>query len=162
GKPAEIEQNIQAIERIEGSLARYFQARYLLWQARRSNEKAAAQRLRIDAQGILSELKTRRAGWAPVLTAQAELEEQELEERGKAKADDSRIKEQRDALIASYLRAIELGQHSPAVVRRTVQLLFAAGRGHEALELYNRIPASTQIAGDLGRFTAQVALASRD
>jgi tetratricopeptide (TPR) repeat protein len=162
GSAAEIEPNIRAIERIEGSLARYFQARYLLWQARRSTEMVAAQRLRIDAQGILSELKTRRPDWSLVPWAQADLEEQELEELVKAKADQTRIREQQDALIASYLRAIELGQHSPALVRRTVQLLFAAGRGHEAVDLYNRIPAATQVAGDLGRFTAQAALASRD
>src|SRR5262249_10106756 len=93
----------------------------------------------------------------------------DLDELVKAQADPDRIgaqqdlvRAQQDELIASYLRAIELGQRNPAVVRRTVELLFAAGRGHEALELYNRIPAATQVAGDPGRFAAQVAVASRE
>ena len=161
-KPAEIAKNLQEIERIDASWARCLQARYLILQARRTTDKAAAKRLRIDAQGILRQLKGLRPDWSLVPWVQAELEEQELEELVKAKEDPSRIRAQQDDLIASYLRAIELGQRSPIVVRRTVQLLFETGRAPEALELTSRIPAGTQVASDLGRFTAQVALASRD
>src|SRR5579883_1977530 len=78
-KPAEIEKQLTEIERIEGSWARCFRARYLLWQARRSGEPAAARRLRIEAQAILRQLKASRPDWSVVPTVQAELDEQELE-----------------------------------------------------------------------------------
>ena len=43
-----------------------------------------------------------------------------------------------------------------------VELLFQAGRGSEALEIYSQIPAIGQLTGDLGRRASQIALANRD
>jgi hypothetical protein len=122
----EIDKNIKRIEEMEGSeglLGRYCQVRYLIWQAQRAGDKdpqkAEALRLRTKARVLLNELMSRRANWSVIPLALAELEQQELAQ-GSLKADEIQAKE--ESIIRFYRRAIDLGQHSSAVVRRTVQL----------------------------------------
>ena len=67
-----------------------------------------------------------------------------------------------ESIIRYYRRAIDLGQRSSAVVRRTVKLLFKNKRGSEALDLLNAIPVESQLAGDLGRQASTFAVESRD
>jgi tetratricopeptide (TPR) repeat protein len=160
GDKAAIEKIIKAIERIDGLHGRYYQARYLIWQAQHTGDAGAQQILRTDARALLNELKSRRQDWSLIPLAQAQLEEQELTQDGLTE-DQKRTK--LEALINNYLRAIDLGYRNLAVIRRTVQLLVAAGRSNEVLQLYNRSPVANQLAAsDLGRWAAQIAVANRD
>ena len=55
--------------------------------------------------------------------------------------DEAQKREKLESAINSYRRAIELGLRDPVIVRHVVELLFQAGRGSEALEVYSQIPA---------------------
>src|SRR5207248_1252606 len=109
GKP-EIEQRLREIERIDESMARYFTAHYLIWQAARAGSQDATEkkRLRNEARAILDELKSRRPDWSRIPLAQAQLEEQELAELGSDEARRRERREMQETLINSYLRANDL------------------------------------------------------
>ncbi len=95
--------------------------------------------------------------------ALARLDQDELAE---AKGDEDEVKNRRqeklESAITSYRRAIELGLRDPAEVRRLIELLFLAGRGSEALEIYSHIPAIGQQPGGLEQMMSEVALRHRD
>ena len=158
----EIEKNIKQIEEIEGSdgsMGRYCQARYLIWQAKRAGDSSSREAQRTRARLILNELLSRRADWSLIPITLAQLEEQELDQGG-LKEEEKRAKEQ--IIIGFYLQAIKLGYRSQAVMRRTVRLLIESGRGREALELLTSIPVESQLAGDLGRQASQDAIKKGD
>ena len=73
--------------------------------------------------------------------------------------DEALKREKQESIITLYLSAIELGSRNPDVVRRAVELLFTTGRTNEAIQLFSRIPAATQLGGDLGQMVAQAAIA---
>ena len=153
----DIEKNIRQIEEIEGKeglQGRYCQVRYLIWQAKRAGDKDTRLAIQLKARRLLDDLVSRRGDWSLIPLAAAELAEQELE--GDLKGDELRAKEQ--SIIGFYLQAIKLGQRRPAVLRRTVQLLFQNGQGGSALELLGNMP----IGGDVGRHATRFALETRD
>ncbi len=162
GDRDQIESNIKRIQSIEGDeglLGRYCQVRYLIWKAQRETDLGRRESLRISARDLLGELQTRRQDWSVLPLALAELAEQELAQ-GKLTDDEKRTLQ--ETIVSHYLRAIDLGQHRSALVRRAVELLFALGRGNDALLLFNRIPVESQLAGDLGRAATRIALENRD
>ena len=142
----EIEKNIKQIEEIEGKeglLGRYCQVKYLIWQAERAEDRDTRLAIQLKAHMLLDDLVSRRGDWSIIPLASAELAEQELDQ-GNLKEDEKRAKE--ESIIGFYLQAIKLGQRSPYVVRRTVELLFKNGRGNEALVLLSSIPVESQLA----------------
>jgi tetratricopeptide (TPR) repeat protein len=151
---AKVEARIRAIERIDPTSSRLYRATYLTSQAGRSKDEDERNRLRTEARALLAELKTRRDEWELIPLAQAALEEQELPQ---VELIESRKRDKQEALITLYLHAIELGSRNPFAVRRTIELLFTTGRSNEALQLFSRMPAATQLGGDLMQMVAQVA-----
>ena len=58
---AQAEKQIEAIDQIDGSYARFCRAEYLIWQAGRPDvDKVEKERLRTDARALLADLRTRR------------------------------------------------------------------------------------------------------
>jgi tetratricopeptide (TPR) repeat protein len=163
-RKAEIEKYIRQIEEIEGSdgsMGRYCQARYLIWQAdQRATDANSREALRTKARVILNDLLSRRADWALIPLALAQIEEQELAEQSSLKDEEKQAKEQR--IVGLYLQAVGLGHRPAPILRRTVGLLIKNHRGREALELLNSIPVESQFAGDLGRQASQYALEKGD
>ena len=158
----EIERDIKQIGEIEGRdgvLSRYCQVRYLIWQAQCATDKSKQLTRRTEARVLLNELMGRRGDWSVIPLALAELEEQEIVQGGLTE-DERRVKE--GNVASYYLQAVRLGQRRPALVRRTVELLFRNKRGPEAMELLNSIPVASQLAGDVGRQAAQFAVDHRD
>ena len=155
----DIETQIKTIERIDGTYGRFCRAKYLTWQASRSKDEVEGKRLRTEALALLAELKTRRDEWDQIPLAEADLVDQELAQVG---LDEALKREKQESLIALYLRAIDLGSRNPNVVRRAVLLLLTTGRSNEAIQLFNRMPAATQLGGDLGPLVAQAAIAQND
>ena len=150
---AQAEKQIEAIDRIDGSYARFCRVQYLIWQAGRPDvDKAEKERLRTDARALLADLRTRRPDWDRIPLVSAKLEEQELAQEG---LDENQKQEKLEALILSYRRAIDLGSRDTAVVRRLVQLLTASGRGGDAIQLFTQIPATSQLGGELERMDVE-------
>ena len=159
---AVIENTIKQIGEIEGKegvLGRYCQVRYLIWQAQRSADKSMQLTCRTEARVLLNDLVGRRGDWSVIPLALAELEDQEIKQGGLTE-EERRVKETNVA--SYYLQAVRLGQRGPAVVRRTVELLFKNKRGSEALDLLNSIPVASQFAGDVGHQAALFAVESGD
>ena len=164
GNKKEIEKNIAQIERIEGDegmQGRYCRVLYKIWQIDQVSDQKSRQELRTRARTSLADLRTRRPDWSVIPLWFAQLDEQELDEREK-ELDEKEKQEKRAGIVNSYIEAINLGERSSAVVRRVVELLFAQGKASEALALFNRIPVESQLAGDLGRKVAQVAIDHQD
>ena len=159
GDAKQAEAQIRAVEKLDEQFARLWRALYLTWQARAAADAGAKAKLRVEARGLLTELKARRPDWYRVPLAMAGLDEQELEETG---PDEARKRELLESAIGSYRRAIELGFREPAVVRHVVQLLFRAGRGGEALEVYSQVPGVGRLSGDLERIASEYAFTNRD
>jgi cellulose synthase operon protein C len=162
GNEDEIKKNIAEIARIEGDQgiqSRYWQVRYLIWQIDRVNDPKIRQELRTKARASLTELRARRSDWSLIPLLFASLDEQELNQ---GELDEKQKQEKRQAIANSYIEAINLGERGSVVVRRVVELLFAQGKAKEALNLFNRIPVESQLAGDLGRRVAQVAIDYQD
>jgi predicted Zn-dependent protease len=118
------------------SLAEYAEARRLA-QSGRGNQKDLE-----ESRRILSELRNRRPQWAPVHALIGQVEE---------------LLGNADAAIESYARAQELGDMTPAVAYRLVQLLSSRGRYNEANAVFERLGRSSSLAGNLSR---QVTIAS--
>lgn len=153
------EEQVRKIEELDEQSGHLYRAEYLAWQARRATDPAAKEKARAAARGILTELRARRRDWARVPLALARLDEEESAEAG---LEPARKKEKLESAIASYRQAIDLGLRDAVQLRHYIQLLFAAGRGGEALEFYSQMPAVGQASGDLGRVASRVAIANRD
>jgi Tfp pilus assembly protein PilF len=95
-----------------GTCWRYGEAARLLAAAARGDRAGLPQ-----ARALLAAAARRRPGWARVPALEARAEEAE----GRP-----------DRALAAYLRAIELGERNPAVLRRAAQLLAERGRRAEA------------------------------
>lgn len=150
---------IAEIEKLDPQMGAFCTAQYKAWEARVATGPAEKEKARAEARGILGELRTRRPDWARVSVALAGLDEDEAAEAGE---DAERKKAKIESAIALYHRAIEQGMLEPAVLRRYVQLLFAADRKEEALAFYGQMPGLAQYTGDLTRLALQFALASKD
>jgi len=162
GNKEEIEKNIAQIERIEGDegiQSRYWKVRYSIWQINQVGDPKTRQELRSKARASLTELRARRPDWSIIPRTLAGLDEQELEQGG---LDEKQKREKLESIVSTYIEAINLGQRDSVIVGHTVELLFAQGRGSEALALFNRIPLPSQPASDLRRKVAQIAVDHQD
>ena len=129
---AEIDNNIRKIKEIEGidgSIGRYCEINYLIWQAHRAMEKdpPEARRLLTKARGDLNDLDARRPDWSHVPLTMAKIEQQELLQPGLSE-DEIRAKEEN--IIRSYLKAIDLGEHSSARTPQHGAALVQEQAGH--------------------------------
>ena len=159
---ARVEKQIEAIDKIDGLYGRFCRAEYLIWQAGQPDGtvgKAEKERLRTDARALLTDLKSRRSDWQLLPLITAKLEEQELAEEGLT---EKQKQEKQEALILSYRRAIDLGSRDSAIVRRLVELLTAAGRGSDAIQLFTQIPAASPLGGELERLMLKTAVQNED
>ena len=163
----EIDKNIKQLEQMEGNdgfLSGCWQVRYLIWQAERATAKELqdALRLRTKARFLLTELKSQRADSSFIPMTLAQLEQQELREPRQVRLGDREIQAKEESIIRFNRRAIDLGEHSPDIMRETVKLLYKYKRESEAPDLFRSIPAESQLAGDLERQLVALAVASKD
>ena len=172
-----IEAQIKAMEAIDPILGRFYEARYLTWRAAPSKgemqgkkpraegaeppsqEQVEKKKLRAEAREILAELKKRREEWEQIPLTEAILDQQSLSQED---LDEAERREKQESLLNHCLAAIELGSRSPDLVRLGVELLFAAGRSGEAIQLFNRMAEFTQLGGELGQRVAQAAIAQNN
>ena len=133
------EAQIQAIAKLDEQFGQFCRAQFLIWQAQGAadggGEGEAAGRGPRPADR--AEGRAARTGTGSPWPWPGS-SEQELDEAG---LDEAQKREKLESTINSYRRAIELGLRDPGIVRHVVELLFRAGRGSEALEVYSQIPA---------------------
>ena len=61
-----------------------------------------------------------------------------------------------------YIRAVEQGQTSLAIVQRATDLLYATGRAEQVGQLWSRLSATSVVSGGLQDQAAFAALRNRD
>jgi tetratricopeptide (TPR) repeat protein len=146
GNERAMRQLMEEIRKVEeGSLWRYAQVSHLIWLARqkRDRERALAR-----AESLLRTLREERPGWARVAVCEGELDE---------------LNGYPEGAIKNYLRAVmELGERSPEVIRRVVQMLYARRRYVEADQVLQKLPATAALSGDLRRISAEISLRRQD
>jgi tetratricopeptide (TPR) repeat protein len=137
---------IEEIEGPEGALGGYRKLRLLIWQAEKGDD--ATRKGYLDqARPVLASLAKRRPDWASVAYAEALLED---------------VAKNQEAAIASYQRAIELGERSPLLFKRLVQLLQERGRYPEADQAIRKLPEQALRSSDLQRFAAEASVRFKD
>ncbi|MBI3411170.1 MAG: tetratricopeptide repeat protein [Planctomycetes bacterium] len=133
---------IKAIEGPEGTLWRTGQIGRLLAKARRGDTLALE-----EAKRLIPIVAHRRGSWARVHILQGELHE---------------LSGQPEAALRSYQKALGVGDQSPVVMRRVVQLLFERRRYLEAEEVLTRLQMREEPLGVLDRIAAEIALHKHD
>jgi tetratricopeptide (TPR) repeat protein len=152
---AGIDQALEQIRRIDGddgTNARYWSTRSMIWQAEQlaggagkandggnRNQRLEALRLRNEARLKLGELATLRPSWPLVPLALGKLDELDAEQPD---LDDSVKKSKQGDAGVHYRQTIELGMNSLNLLRRTTSLLLSAGRFDELRRLWSQLPDS--------------------
>ena len=144
---AQMKRLLSEIARIERSedrpMWRYGEATRLVMRARAGDASALP-----EAERRLEEVRAARQMWARIPLMQAEIND---------------IRGEYDKVVEQYLLAIDLGERSPTIIRRVVELLYRQRRYSEADNVLRKFE-STQlpITGDLGRLAADVSFRVQD
>jgi tetratricopeptide (TPR) repeat protein len=141
-------ENLRKVEGEDGVYWRFGDALHWIAQAGSPATAGAGGAKPLQAaRARLEEIAKRRPGWSRVPLLEAEIA----------------VKEGRpDQAIASYQKALALGEQGPEVVRRLVQLLFERRRFAEADQALRKLQAQGPLSGDLQRLAAEIALQSGD
>jgi tetratricopeptide (TPR) repeat protein len=138
-----VRRGLEQIQRIEGSQGTLWLLGESLRLIRRVGDVAAL----TQARAHLDAAARMRPGWIALHVARAELEE-------KAGRPEQAFNELREA--------INLGERSPRVVRRTVELLNSRGRYLEAAQVIRQLKRQAPLSDDLRRLEVDVSLHNRD
>lgn len=129
------------IKRLEGTgpLWHFSRAAYLVIRAK----KGELERLS-DARVHLSHARRQRPNWSRIPALMAIVEE---------------LEGNQDAAIREYLRAIELGDRDPGIIRNVAQVLYQRGQYREADRLIRQLQ-QQQLAGapELGRLASMISM----
>jgi tetratricopeptide (TPR) repeat protein len=138
-------QILEEVERIEhgrGPSWHFCEAQRLIDAARKGNDAALD-----EARTHLDTVTAQRPSWAAVPLARAEIERQ---------------RENWEAAIAHYHRAIDLGGRTVAVTRELVQTLIRCRRFAEAEREIRQLQTSDLAASGLGRVAAELSLRNQE
>lgn len=133
---------IRGLEGEDGLMWRYCEVCRLISRARQGDKQGLD-----EARKLLAKVAVQRPSWAALALREAEIHELE----GNA-----------DRAVEDYLKAIEAGEQSPHVVRRTMQLLFERRRTNDLQRLVRKLPPQSLAAPELQRYVSRVALEAQD
>jgi tetratricopeptide (TPR) repeat protein len=149
GEIRSLEDGLRASRDGNGPFWQCARARYLLWAAGRAARGGSRSERLEEAGSLLRRAAAQRPFWPLIPVSQAEVAD---------------LLGRPDEAINAYLRAVGLGERDPAVVRRTVQLLFERRRYEQADEvirvLRERGPGTDE--PQLLRLAAEVSLRVHD
>lgn len=129
---------IRRIEGPEGTFWRYAQAQQIIRRARRDPSTPTE-----PALTLLREAAQRRPNWSRVVESEAALAE---------------LRRDEGTALASYLRAVELGDRSPETIRRAARLLHRRGRFLQADALLRQVEGETSQDGSLQRLASDLSI----
>ncbi len=135
-------EEIQGVEGEEGLLWRYGEVCRLITQAKKGKQPPLD-----EARQLLAKVAAQRPNWAAVALREADLHE---------------LEGNPDRALEGYLRALDLGEQNPRVVRRTMQLLFDRRRLSDIQQLVQKLPPPIVALPDIQRYRSRVAVEARD
>jgi tetratricopeptide (TPR) repeat protein len=145
GDEAGMQNLLREVERIEhghGPCWHFCEAIRLIEVGRKGNREALD-----EAGGHLNSVAAERPSWPAVLLAKAEIELQ---------------KENWEAAVANYHRAIDLGGRNVGVTRQLVQALIRCRRFAEAEREVRQLQSSDLTGSGLGRLAAELSLRNQE
>ncbi len=145
-KDADVQQALREVERVAGQDAywHYAQALRLSWIAEgEKKSKAVAEEALNDALKHLSEAHDSYPSWSSVLTLTARIND---------------LQHKTDWALKNFLEAVELGEHDPQAIRRTLQLLFDKQRYADADRLLRELERQQLPFADVTQVSAEVAV----
>lgn len=138
-----VRRGLDEVQRIEGGQGTLWRLGEALQLIRRSGDPVALQKARAHLDAAASA----RPGWIAVHVARAELEER----AGRT-----------EPALNEFREAINLGDRSPRVVRRMVELLNKRQRFREAGEVIRQLKKQAPLSEELQRLEVDVALHNRE
>jgi tetratricopeptide (TPR) repeat protein len=100
-----------------------------------------------EARRLLATVAERRPGWPRVAVCEGRIEE---------------LKGNDEGAIRQYLRAIELGERSPAVLLKTIQLLCQRHRDNEAYQVIRKLPEQAPVLQRMSQLVVDLSLGAKD
>jgi tetratricopeptide (TPR) repeat protein len=143
GDDALVRRGLDEVQRIEGGQGT--QSR--LGEALRLIRRAGDAESLLRARELLDAAASARPGWIAVHVARAELEERA---------------NRTEAALNEYREALNLGDRSPRVVRRMLELLNRRNRFREAAEVLRNLKKQAPLSEELKRLEVNVALRNHD
>ena len=135
------------IEKVAGRGAFWLYAQAVLLSVQAENEEDPSKKLQ-QALKYLAQAREERPSWSRIPLLEAGIHEQQS---------------QTDSALTCYLKAIEMGEHSPGAMRRAVQLLYQAQRYDEADKLIQGLEEQQVLfSPEMNRAGAEVALRQGD
>lgn len=143
---------IREIEGDNGTFWRYAEASRRIQEAQPKDKEELSEsgrRLLREARQYLIEAARLRPSWPRIPALEAEIDE--LEGNVRAASD-------------KYQQALKLGERRPAIVRKTVKLLFEQGRYDEGNQAVRKLidQENVLVSAGLGKLAAEAMLANRD
>jgi tetratricopeptide (TPR) repeat protein len=138
---------IRAIEGDEGVGWRHAEVRRLIRQASRAEKAEDRASLLAEARRHLAKVADRRPRWSQVALCAGQIND---------------LLGKPEQALVKYREAIDRGSRGTGVLRRTVELLHAQQRDHEAAELLRKLPRDTLVAEGMEQTAATVFLAARE
>ncbi len=138
-------EEMRGIEGEHGAYWHYAKASRLVQQALPAEKKELSEEGRRqlrDARSALFEAASRRPSWPRIPALEAEIDE---------------VEGNINAAIDKYQQALTLGEKRPAILRKTVQLLFEQNRPDEANQLVGKLleDEKTLLSAGLGKLAAE-------
>ncbi|HYT87192.1 MAG TPA: tetratricopeptide repeat protein [Gemmataceae bacterium] len=133
---------LEKIEKTDGILWRYGKAAALIARAQTGDRKGLD-----EARRLLATVAARRPAWSRLAISQGRVED---------------LQGNAEGALGHYLRAIDLGERTPDVVRRTLQLLYQRQRYTDASEVLRKFTERQSLSGDLQWFAADLSLRAKD
>jgi tetratricopeptide (TPR) repeat protein len=138
-----VRRGLDEVQRIEGGQGTQSRLGEALRLIRRAGDAESLQR----AREMLDAAASARPGWIAVHVARAELEERA---------------NRAEAALNEYREAINLGDRSPRVVRRMLELLNQRNRFSEAAEVLRKLKKQAPLSEELKRLEVNVALRNHE
>lgn len=146
GQESAVQRLVQELRQIEGEEGlswRYAEVCRLIWRAKEKGDKGGL----AAARTLVSGMAQRRPNWSRVSLCEGQIAD---------------LLGDREAALAGYKRALQLGERGTLVLRRTLELLYERRRYVEARELLQKIPKQQLLSSDFRRVAAEVSLRVQD
>ncbi len=186
GAQKAIEAQLAKVREIDGSdglMTRYYECRYLMWQASRKNDQirdadGAQGRgksdqlildrndLRTTARNLLNELRSR-SNWSMIPLALGSLTDEEMtdqvrEFKGGTEEEKAQIDRKKREAANYYLEAVQGGQRNVSVVRRAYDLFYEMGDQDKQAQLWNALPGTESLRSNLDVQASQRASSQKE
>ena len=135
--------DMRRIEGAPGTHWRYARAKLLIWRALKDNDKEGLE----EASALLKKLALERPSWYRVAVSRGQIYE---------------LQGKREAAIAQYLEAVDLGERSPVIINRLCLLLYQSQRYADAARVLHNLPEGAVLLQDVRQMAVDLSLRSQD